>query len=99
MVYGWELEGRYCMPIELEIKNGYLEIPDAIAEFLLANEVLLMGDLMCHTEQSLSAIPGFQSEWLPVIVEELTRCGWRLGEITEYSRDPLGDFIRSQSDF
>ena len=98
MVYGWELEARYCMPIELQIKNG-LEIPDVIAEFLLANEVFRMGDLLCHTEQSLSTIPGFQPDWLPVIVDELKRCGWTLGEITEYSRNPLHDFIQSQNDF
>lgn len=96
MKYEWERDLEYCRPIGSA--NGP-EIPDVITEFLLANEVVLLGDLLCHTEESLSAIPGFQSEWLPVIVHELKRCGWTLGEITEYSRDPLHDFIQSQNDF
>ena len=96
MVYGWEMDLEYCMFIE---RSYLLDLPDVITEFLQANEVVRMGDLLCHTEESLSAIPGFQSEWLPVIVDDLARSGRSLGQITEYSRDPLHDFIQSQNDF
>ena len=55
--------------------------------------------MLCLTEQSLTEIVGFQSDWLPIIKEALKARDIFPGGITEYSQDPLVDFIRSQNDF
>ena len=95
MVYGWEPDPFITRRIDRE----WPEIPAPIIDFLIGNEIELIGDLLCHTEQSLTEIVGFQSDWLPIIKEALKARHLFLGSSTEYSRNPLHDFIQSQNDF